>query len=72
MKEQLEELARRIRDITKEKQSPFYDPLTRLNETLAKIELVLEFMAMLKVQELQFLTEADTNQLNLFYDSDAN
>ena len=72
MKEQLEELARRIRDMTKEKQSPFYDPLIRLNETLAKIELVLEFMAMLKVQELQFLTEADTNQLNLFDDSDTN
>ena len=72
MKDQLEELARRIRDMTKEKQSPFYDPLIRLNETLAQIELVLEFMAMLKVQELQFLTEADTNQLNLFDDSDTN
>lgn len=72
MKDQLEELARRIRDMTKEKQSALYDPLIRLNETLAKIELVLEFMAMLKVQELQFLTEADTNQLNLFDDSDTN
>jgi hypothetical protein len=72
LKDQLEELARRIRDMTKEKQSALYDPLIRLNETLAKIELVLEFMAMLKVQELQFLTEADTNQLNLFDDSDTN